>query len=281
MSDHGHYGKRRKGESRQGIYVFTAEGKFLSSINTLSADRVLKTIEEGLAKWDALPESERKPAATTTATVKPKHRWEAFYPRDGLVLKIFNRDLSPALSPSEKQLPTWNRDAAWFSPDELKQIVPENLKVGQSFEFHDLFVSRLCRMHFVDSVKGQTEAFDDSEIEGSRISASVVKREGDVLSLEINGKTRGKREQGRYKFGVETELIGSAEYDESKKKFTKLEFVALGHRWGQTRFNGRRRQLERSPIGFTFEIADPKAQPIVPGIIWEYDGLPWLKQPSE
>jgi len=61
----------------------------------------------------------------------------------------------------------------------------------------------------------------------------------------------------------------------------KFEFVAVGQRWGRTRFNDRRRQMDKTPVGFVFELAAPDAQPIVPGIIREYYGMDWLKTPDE
>ena len=279
MADNGHYGTSGKDQSRQGTYVFTAQGKFLSSINNLSADRVLKTLEDGLAKWNALPESEKSPAAASQTELAPAHRWEDSYPRDGLVFTIYNRDLPADRDYNSKQLPTWNRDAAWFSAAEVKEMVPSDLTSGQAFDFPDFFVSRLCRLHFVDSVKGQTEAFRETEIVGSEISGSVTKRDGSILSIKVTGTTRGHCERGRRRPGVETKILGTAVYDEAKGKFLEFEFVALGERWGQTRFNDRRQQLEKTPVGFVFELAAPDAIAINPGMIWEYRGLPWLKLP--
>jgi len=281
MADSGHYGKHVKGRSRQGTYIFTAEGKFLSSVNDLSADLVLKAIERGLEKWNALPESEKMPSETPGTQLQPKHRWEDYYPRDGLVFTIYNRDLPADHNPDSQRLPTWNRDSAWFSVDEQNQFVPENLKTGETFDFPKLFVSRLCRLHFIDSVKGQAETFEEYEITGSKMSGTVTKKAGTVLSIEVTGTTYGHRDKGRRNPGVETKLLGTAVYDESKKRFSKFDFVALGERWGNTLFNDRRQQLERSPVGYVFELAQPDALPITPGVIWEYEGLAWLKHPSE
>lgn len=282
MSDHGHYGKRVNGESRQGVYVFTSTGKFLSSVNSTSPEVVLKTLKTGWSRWESLPGSQKKAAETKVTKLNPKHRWEDYYPRDGLVLTIYNRDLSTELTPNSTRKPTWNRDSAWFSADEVKKFVPDNLKdglkLGQEFEFEETFISRLARLHFVDSVKGQTDSFDESEIKGSKILGKVVGRDGDTISLKISGKTWGERDRFRNNYGVETKLVGTAEYDTVQKRFTKFEFVALGERWGKTRFNDRRRQMRKSPVGFVFELAEPDAVPVVPGIIWEYTEIPWLKE---
>ena len=57
MADKGHY--RKKGGSRQGIYVLSPSGDLLSSVNSLKPDVVLDVIKEGLKKWDTLPRKQK------------------------------------------------------------------------------------------------------------------------------------------------------------------------------------------------------------------------------
>lgn len=269
MANNGHYGHLAKGKSRQGTYVFTADGEFLSSINSLSADRVLDTIKDGLKKWEEIPEAQRAPKEVAVE-LKPKHRWEDSYPKDGLVFTVYSRDLPPNATPSAQRRPTWNRDSAWFSKEESQKLIPENLKSGQTFDFPKFFVSRLVKLHFVDAVKGQTEAFNESEIKGSSIRGKVTGQTKDKLTIEINGNTRGDSQRG-WKYGVESKLKGFVEYDIAQKKFSRFDLVALGQRWGRTRFNGRRNETKPSPIGFSFEITKPDEAIVVPGIMWSYD----------
>jgi hypothetical protein len=274
MADSGHYGKRARNKSRQGIYVFTAEGKFLASINNLSADLVLKMMERGLSEWEQLP------AARQSATVSvkpPKHRWEDSYPRDGLVLNVHSRDLPLNHDMEAERLPTWNRDSAWFSKQEAASIVPDDAKVGDEFELPAFFVNRVSRWHLVDFVKGQTEDFKIREIKDAVITAEVVKRESDSVTLSLAGKTNAQvGSNGR---GMSTKLLGQAKFDTQNATFTTFKLVALGQRWGKTQFNDRRRQMDKTPIGFVFEMAAQDATPIIPGIIWSYDA-PWIKQPD-
>ena len=90
MANQGHY--RTTGGTRQGIYVCSAGGKLMSSINSLNADDVLKTIEAGLDKWDALPVSEK--LLSNGYVLNIKHRWENSYPDQGLVLTSVNADFN-------------------------------------------------------------------------------------------------------------------------------------------------------------------------------------------
>lgn len=273
MSDHGHYGKRQANESRQGTYVFTADGKFLSSVNDLDPNVVLATLKLGLAKWNALPKSER--AAKHIADVEPKHRWEDYFPKVGLALTGYSRDLPTSNSPTSERLPTWNRDSAWFSKTEVQHMVPRDAKTGQSFELSKEFVARICRLHLVDNVKGQTDEFSPDEIRGSRITAQVIERSDSQIKMTLSGTTQASSQKPDR--GIATTLKGSATFNLKTNLFTQFEFVAVGHRWGKTRFNDRSRQLNKTPIGFSFQLADKSKPPVIPGMIWAYR-TPWLPE---
>ena len=58
IANKGHY--RKAGGTRQGIYVCSPSGQLLSSVNSLNPEVVLKTIENGLEKWEKLSEREKK-----------------------------------------------------------------------------------------------------------------------------------------------------------------------------------------------------------------------------
>src|SRR3954451_23257510 len=54
----------RKGEgggTRQGIYVFTAEGKLLAYKNAQDAEYMYPVFLQGLAAWNKLPAAKKKP----------------------------------------------------------------------------------------------------------------------------------------------------------------------------------------------------------------------------
>ena len=274
MADSGHYGKRVRNMSRQGIYVFTPDGTFLASINHLSADSVLKMMKEGLAKWEQLPAAKRN---ASVVVENPKHRWEDSYPRDGLVLTVHSRDLPLSHDMNAERLPTWNRDSAWFSKKEAVSMIPADPKVGDKFELPEFFVTRIVRWHLVDFVKGQTEDFKANEIVGSVISAEVLEVDSDSVKVLLTGETNAQVDGGGR--GLSTKMLGHAEFDLEGGAFKAFEIVALGKRWGKTRFNDRRRQLDATPIGFAFEMADENATPIIPGIIWSYNA-PWIKRPE-
>ena len=279
MAEHGHYGGR-PGKTRQGIYVCTPGGEFLASINSTRAERVLEMMRRGLKAWDNLPENERH--LVSSAEGKPRHRWVDSFPADGLILNVFTRDLPLECDPDLPEAVRWNQDFAWFSKDEARQWIPKNPHVGNEYQVPERQVTRLARLHLVDTVKGQTSRFRPDEVTGSSISATVVERSGPRVKIRISGSTTGsslQRRGGRDSaHGVVTRLFGRATYDLDQAKFVEFEVVALGRRWGRTRFNGRHRDAGTGPLGFVFRLAAPGAPRIAPAFIHSYDAE-WLKHP--
>jgi hypothetical protein len=278
MAEHGHYGGR-PGTTRQGIYVCSPSGTFLASINSNNADRVLEMLRRGLEAWEQLPDADRQLAAENR--VKPTHRWEDSYPTDGLVLTVITRDLPLECDPSAPCEVKWNQDHVWFSKGEAKQWLGDDPREGDIHRLPDELVSRLVRFHLVDAVKGQTSTFSPAAVDESHISTEVLERRGSLVKLKITGSTKGTSPGGWWDSpnGVATRLLGAAMYDLEKNCFTEFEIVALGRRWGQTRFNGRRRDPQSGPLGYVFRLAASNAVPIAPGFIAAYDA-DWVIGPQ-
>ena len=152
MANKGHY--RRMDGSRQGIYVCSPGGKLLASINSLNPDDVLKTINDGLDKWNDLPLSERQ----LPENYKPQavHRWEDSYPEKGLVLKSEKADVFTDPPMQSKRGDRWNMDYVWFSKNEARLWLPNDPKEGDTYQLPTILKDRLFRFHMVDNVRGQT-----------------------------------------------------------------------------------------------------------------------------
>lgn len=278
MAEHGHYGGR-PGTTRQGIYVCSPSGKFLASVNSNNADRVLAMMERGLRAWKALSEEERR--RPPDAQFQPEHRWEDSYPADGLVLTQITRDLPLACTPDAPCEVKWNQDHVWFSKEEARRWLADDPTVGSRHEVPWDIVSRLARLHLVDSVKGQTARFSERGVDGSAIRTEVVERTGNLVGLKITGQTRGESPGfGRRAspHGVVTRLLGHATYDLDKEAFVEFELIALGRRWGHTRYNSRRRDPESGPLGYVFRLASPEAPRIAPAFVSSYNAA-WVKRP--
>jgi hypothetical protein len=278
MAEHGHYGGR-PGTTRQGIYVCAPSGKFLASVNSNDADRVLAMMREGLAAWEMLPADQRQLSAESA--VKPRHRWEDFYPTEGLVVNVISRDLPEQCDPLLPCEVKWNQDYVWYSKEEARQWLGANPKQGDVYQLPAELVTRLARFHFVDNVKGQTTRFSRDGVKESQISTEVTMRTGPLVKLNISGVTRGVAADGWWQSanGVVTRLLGNATFDLEQGAFVEFEMVALGRRWGYTRYNGRRRDPESGPLGYVFRLAASNAPRVAPAWIHAYDA-DWVIGPG-
>ncbi len=279
MSRNGHYGDRPEG-SQQGIYVVSPSGKFLASANTNRPEHIVKLLQRGLRAWDALAASERKLAAE--ADIAPLHRWEDSYPDDGLVLSCFVRDLPEQCDPTAECEVKWNRDYVWCSRSEARQWLADGEpQVGEQHVLPEQLLRRLAQFHLVDVVKGQTWRFTEQQIDG-RIVTEVVARDGALVRVKISGNTKadspgaGRRAMPH---GVATEILGTATFDLQQGAFVEFEMVALGTRWGRTRFNGRYRDPQSGPLGFVFRLVPPNAPRVAPAFIAAYNA-DWVVRPE-
>ncbi len=258
--------------SKQGIYVVSANGKFLSSINSNNPDAVIATLEKGLKLFESLDASEKK--IQNPDKVKPKNRPEDSQPADGLILAVYSRDLPTDLNPKSKKATRWNRDTAWFSKSEMQSLIPDDAKPGTKFTLPNVFAHRMVRHHLVDMINGQTDSFEESEVVNSKLSAVVKSVTDDEIEFELLGATQTDSDSSRYRRkprGVVTSLVGSAIYSKSKQRFSKFEMTAVGYRWGRTAFNGRRRGPKTNPVGFAIELAPADEPANVPGLFYDYE----------
>jgi hypothetical protein len=174
----------------------------------------------------------------------------------------------------------WNQDQVWFSRSETRGWLGADPQPGDVHEVADDIVSRLARLHFIDSVRGQTVRFSADGTAGSQITTEVTGRSGSQVELKISGLTRGVASEGWWQSanGVVTSMLGHASFNLDSGRFEEFELVALGRRWGYTRFNGRRGDDESGPLGFVIQLADAHTPRIAPAAISQYDA-DWVRHP--
>lgn len=273
--------------SMQGTYVLTTSGVLLGRINSHDPERVLNMLERALGKWDALPSEDR--AAPAPHGAAPAHRWEDSYPRDGLVLERWARDVDS--SPSEEPRTPVNQDAVWFAQGELSGFLPAVAAVGASREVDRELVVRLARFAFVDNVRGQTLPFSSKAIATARMRSEITAVDGDVWTLRLSGRTAATtdgsdpgeaywRSERDWPRSLAVGLAGEARWDARTRRFQSLDLVAIGRRSGRTTFNGRSREEPESEhgIGFLLRIAPPGHR-VAPTYVNLYEA-PWVKMPD-
>jgi hypothetical protein len=258
FSELGHY--RWPGSSRQGTYCVSPSGVLLGSINSNDPERVAELLEQSLTKWGTLKREERLLTTDPREQLANINRPERHYPEGGLVLHVTSRDMPREKGPANsakagwREL-AWNQDFAWFTRAEAKQFVPSDAKVGKKQDLATPLLHRIACAHLIDNVRGQTIPFDESQLKKARLTSEVTAVGGDVVTLRLEGETRAVIE-GQRQHGLDMQLLGKATFDLAKGRFLTFDMVAIGSRWGGTRYNGRRRDADPAPIGILFGLAE-------------------------
>ncbi|SVB51699.1 uncharacterized protein METZ01_LOCUS204553 [marine metagenome] len=287
MANQGHY--RQEGTTRQGIYVCSPEGKLLSSINSLNADKVLETIQIGLEKWNEIPLSDRQ--YSNNMETKGIHRWEKNYPDQGLVLNSVNADLFTDPPKQSVRSERWNMDHVWFNNVETRRWLTDDPQRGDIYKLPEKLANRLICFHLVDNVRGQTLPFSPQEIKESSWEIEVLERDHSTVRITTSGHSKavakGEWLLGKNDWtpdylldhGMETEMLGNASYNLEQKKFTEFELVAIGKRYGKTEFNGRKNSPDSSYIGFLFTLAEDRAADRVAPAFVDIYNADWIVKP--
>lgn len=281
VAEQGHYaGRTLPTNTRQGIYATAPSGVLLASVNTRSSREVARMLQRALSRWNDLPDSQRYLDETRLEETPEQRRWERNYPTDGMVLKSVSRDLPRDDTGRGWKRHAWNRDYVWFRSDEMKSLVPQSLEIGAQRVVPRVLAHRLVRLHLQDNVRGQVRAFGRGDVKDANWTTMIEHIDDDVITLRIEGQTRAvnpgrdlrEGEQPnpeQQERGVEMTLLGHATFDRATESFTEFEMIALGTRWGGTKYNGRERDLEPAGIGILFTLA-PDDPPVAPAYIWEY-----------
>ncbi|MDA1265997.1 MAG: hypothetical protein O2816_13030 [Planctomycetota bacterium] len=279
IAEQGHYGGRTQPtDTRQGIYAAAPSGALLASINTRSAERVVAMLETALEKWQQLEQGERYlPQAERPAD--GGWRWLQHYPTDGLVLRVHSRDLPRDDAPEDWRGDAANRDYAWLRAAEAATFVPEQPRVGATRPIPEALARRIARLHLVDNVRGQTSPFRAQDVEQATLTSEVVAVEGKRVELLLTGTSRCAQ-RGRWAVnghedaakpkeqerGIAVTFHGRATWD--GERFSAFELVALGERWGGTKYNRRDDDLAPTGIGYALVLAGDEQ--VAPAFVWEY-----------
>ena len=278
--EHGHYGGRTQPSStRQGIYAVAPSGRFLASVNTRQPAAMATMLRTALTKWQELAPAERRMSPTTRERLAANTRFEDRYPADGLVLAMYVRDLGRTVDADDWRTQAWNEDQAWFLREEAAALVPA-AEVGAEVEVPKRLVERLACLHLLDVVRGQTPEFPREAVQEARLSVRVEAVVGERVELSLRGRTRVEQsgrwlvtdgqEAAEQTRGVWTELEGRATWDAAARRFVGFQLLAVGERWGGTRYNQRGDDLAATRIGFAFVLAEEGHPRVAPTFWWGY-----------
>jgi len=271
IAEQGHYAGRTKPTgSRQGLYIATIDGTLLASANSSSPIEVMRLMQTGLNRWNRGAKNSK---GAFKSSAEPDKNYTTSFPKGGLILRETMRDLPRPNQPHHKT-DQHNFDHVWMTAEEVKAFSPTKAEPGFTYKIPEKIVRRLVRFHLIDQVKGESPAWEHSQILNASLAAQVTQvggkdSEAPRIRIRLKGKancvcpptgevnpfTNHKITKER---GIDAVIRGWLTYDTKTKSFTDFDLLACGERWGTAIYSFRRRDLGRSPIGFAFEQLEVK-----------------------
>lgn len=259
--------KPAQAKNRQGIYCLTASGKLLAYKNSQDADDVREMLEHGLAAWNRLPASERRPGGVKVPALSKVDGDHVHTPPEGgLILNVYTRILdcrrdgrfvcgSCAFPGGE--LP--GRDHMWIKRSEWQSLLPASVKKGDAFDMPSALAERLLRFHLVDDTRGEPPSWSRKDIRKQSLRWTVLLADEEDVRLRLEGTVllATHANPARAERGYEARLLGYLHYDRVRKVVDRLDIVAVGEHWGEGEFTGGARP-GRQPLGIVLELVDGK-----------------------
>lgn len=193
-------------------------------------------LKKGLADWDKLPESERKPGAVLVPkyAVDPERAAKARRlvkpPDNGLILRTYLRGLKPdengqlrgpKIIPEMYNIPAEpNRDFLWLQEAEWKSLIPTSPKQGDTFAVPDAVRDRICHWHIAGGYHCLPGYYTADQFRAKEMALEVAGVTRQEVSLRLHGSAA-------LKSGATYRFHGLLQYDVQKKGFTRLDVLAL------------------------------------------------------
>ncbi len=272
-----HFGGQ--GANSQGVYAFTPSGVLLGSTFEVQPDGVLNVMRRALNSWKQLRPEQRLASRPVPERTAPRWPWEGLYPKDGLVLQAFYRDLPRSGPQDEARIywepffrKAWNQDFVWFRKDEARSLLPPRLAKGEEHLVPEHLIRRLARLHLLDNVRSISDPFEEKDVQAAQLRTRVVQFDGDLVVVRFEGHTRTssqgewfisseqevsgqKSQQSR---GYDAKLLGWGTYSLGRERFVAFDLVAVGTRWGGSVYSARAGDLAPNPLGIALTLAEDK-----------------------
>ncbi|MCB8933430.1 MAG: hypothetical protein M9921_00640 [Fimbriimonadaceae bacterium] len=239
------------GQTAQGFYTASPDGKGLGFNNNRSVERVLGLLDLGLAK-----------SSPASGPIEPAPGDRGGAREDVFVARTFTRirPLPPGSAESNKNVA---RDHLWIYPADVEAILAGK---GDRFPAPAAFARRLARFHLVDNVRGEPDMWSASEVRKAELfvvrDPRGFKLEGDFEMETANGSR-----------GLDASFEGWIELDGGTiKRFLGL---AKGKAWGAGRYTPNPPEGVFPIVVAMVEANDAASRRVPPqGLLWgpEYRG---------
>ena len=239
-------------------------------------------LKNGLADWDKLPESERKPGAVIvpeyrvdTARVKASHRLMK-PPPNTLVLQVYRRGLKkdeqgrlygPKVLPEVYNLPVEpNRDFLWLLEAEWRSLVPDQLVQGRTFHVPDVVRDRICHWHIARGYDSLPEYYTAEDFRTKRMTLTLEEATAEQIRLRLRG-------YALLKSGACYRFHGELIYHLPAKAFKRFDVIALCDE-GQEPAPRPHQNVSFRCYGIALELPDGRSLLLPPFYLRENGGTP-------
>jgi hypothetical protein len=218
-----------------------------------------QVFKDGLKKWDALPESRRKPGAVQVGDPgKVDAKYTRTLPPGGLVVRVNTRslELKDGKYARLTNCPTKGgersaRDFLWLTAAEVKQFAPAGMRPGRSFPVPAAVAQRIARFHLVDNTQGEPGYWKPEEVRQTRLTLTAESVTADAVDLRLDGTAllANHADPAKATKGFDARLRGQLRYAPAKQAFERFDVAVVADRWSEGQ--------PKAPIGIVFERADP------------------------
>jgi len=252
-------------DTKQGIYLLTADGKLLAYKNAGQAPDVMREVlADGLKKWNRLPDELRRPGAVKVPDLDESDGgYTRQLPPGGLIVNVHARALEKAPTGSLADATCKvgdgdeaSRDHLWLTAEECRSLLPAGAKAGDTFPLPDAIAWRIARFHLIDNTRGEPAMWTRDQVRKLDVRLTVEQVEGDKAVLRLHGPVLVSTDADatRADRGYDASLLGFIGINRQTGRVERFDVVALGQHWGESRFTqGARPGL--TPLGVAFEMA--------------------------
>ena len=260
IAEQGH----RKGagnDTRQGIYVFTADGEVLWAKNTGHDAAYTKgELKRALAQYQRLPAARRAAGAVTVPVHGPLDtNYTRTPPTGGLILKVNTRILDKKDGAYTKGScdrvggAMSARDYLWLTKPEVQSLAPPNTEEGFTYDVPKKLADRIARFNLVDNTRGEPLPWGQQDVRKCRMTLTAVGGNAEYIELRLDGEAvmASDADPVKAETGYDVRLLGKLRYVLAKQTFDQFEVAAVGDHWGDGPFTKGARP-GRHPLGVTF-----------------------------
>lgn len=245
----------------QGIYIVTPSGRYLKQCNVgwpkLDPQQSLQRMKEALAEFRAMPKGQRLATRALTESDRsmPEDRHLSPAP-EWLKIRSTTRSYAfPDMEYFDQRHPDYYKiDRLWMTPETARSLLPGKLEVGEVGDIQGRALNHLTHdCHLMLGCPPWTK----ESVKTAKMQVKIVAKKGRYFDLRYSGDFHFDSDSRWNKSSYRGKLLGKAVWDDGRKQFARLQWVALGERNQRVlRSNETRGSVHVTTVGSVLEL-DP------------------------